>query len=289
MREQIINTIIRIIIVIVTIFLLYEVVIKEPKETQQSNPAAAADSKEKDGQYIPKDLNYSRVIKKIKSEEGVSDSKDEQAYRTAQGGENPESPESNILTAVKYVKEAMETEDEGQKKGKVIKALHFYKEYLKYYPGDIEGLLGAGTMATYLGKEEEAKNILMEAYATYPNNPAVHKALGDYSFKFANYNNAIEYYNLSLNSGNMEDYATNLAVAVCYEKLGDIEEAITYYKVAQYLNPNSDLANRRLEMYAKMAKDGYEADTRKYEAAEKIPEEEDTELQDLLFDASQIK
>lgn len=249
---------------------------------------AATQNETCDGQYIPPNLDYSAVIKDIKMSEGIAE--EESTVKTAENEEDTSSAsEKYFAKAVEYLQQAMQEENEADKREYVRKALHAYKDCLKYDAGNLEALLGGGAMATYLGKEEEAKNLLMEAYATYPTNPRVHKALGDYSFKFSNFNNAIEYYNLSLSSGNLEDYATNLATAVCYEKLGDIEKAIMYYKVAQHLNPDSSLANQRLEMYAIMMQDGYEADTRRYEAADKIPEEQDMELEDLIIDAQKIK
>ncbi|MGN0015208.1 MAG: tetratricopeptide repeat protein [Candidatus Gastranaerophilaceae bacterium] len=257
--------------------------------------ASSANIKSEDKQYIPKNLDYSAMIKDIKAQEGIIETEEENKELNKivatedKTIKTSAAPSEYMNIAIGFVKEAMLTTDEAEKRTKVLNAYKFYKEYLKHYPGNIEALLGAGTMAIFLGKEEEAKNILMEAYATYPANPRVHKALGDYSFKFANFNNAIEYYNLSLSSGNLEDYATNLATAVCYEKLGDIEKAITYYKVSLHLNPNSTLAKQRVEMYAVMEQDGYEADTRKYENATKLQENEDMELQDLILDSYQIR
>lgn len=258
--------------------------------------AAGSTNTEEKKQYIPQNLDYSTMIKEIKMQEGIIEEEKEEkeentktALTVTEDRNIKTAPSEYMNIAIGFVREAMQTTDEAEKRTKVLNAFKFYKEYLKHYPGNLEGLLGAGTMATFLGKEEEAKNILMEAYATYPSNPRVHKALGDYSFKFANFNNAIEYYNLSLSSGNLEDYATNLATAVCYEKLGDIEKAITYYKVSLHLNPNSELAKRRVEMYAVMEQDGYEADTRKYEDAVKLKENEDMELQDLILDSYQIR
>ena len=141
---------------------------------------------------------------------------------------------------------------------------------------------------TYLKKENESRNILMQAYAAFPQNPHVHKALGDYCFRFANYNSALEYYKLSLSSGNLEDFATNLAIAICYEKLGDVKMAISYFRIAQSLNPESKTANQRVEMYDKLINDGYNPDSRKYSDTYKVPEHEDTELENLIIDSHTI-
>lgn len=288
MRRLILKNLLKICITFAVILSLCEVTSFHSRDFKQSRPVEAAVS-EPESQYIPPNLDYSSMIKDIKKEEGIeADEEPKTAAADKDTDYQSGSPSEYMNIAMQYVREAMAVSDESEKRFKVLKAFYFYKEYLKHYPGNLEALLGAGAMATYLGKEDEAKNILMEAYATYPANPRVHKALGDYSFKFSNFNNAIEYYNLSLSSGNLKDYATNLATAVCYEKLGDKERAIVYYKAALYLNPDSELARERIEMYEIMEQDGYQADTRKYDGA-KVPESEDTELEDLIFDASQIK
>ncbi len=294
MEKTIIKYFIKITITLSILFLICEVVnMDEEKDKKVTTPVNAAETKDEPEQYIPMNLDYSEVIKEIKIEEGVWN-EEEEAKRRAQLGNYNQldldtriSPSEYFNIAKQSVREALNAYDEPEKRYKVRKALMYYKEYLKHYPGNIEALLGAGAMATYLGREEESKQILMEAYATYPKNPAVHKALGDYYYKFSNFNNAIEFYNLSLLSGNLEDYGTNLATAVCYEKLGDKEKAIEYYKVCLHLNPDSEIAQQRLEMYEKMERDGYQADSRMYEDA--IRENDDVELEMLILDAQKIK
>lgn len=301
MRKVISKTILKLFLTFIVIFSVCEVTSFHSQDFRQLKPAEAATS-DADGQYIPPNLDYSQMIKDIKAQEGIVDEEDdmdstgeqsiaknEESFNVNDFTTNGIAPEDYMSVAGEYVKEAMQEADEPMRRHKVQKAFFFYKKYLEKHQGNIDALLGAGTMAIYLGKEQDAKNFLMEAYATYPKNPHVHKALGDYSFRFSNYNNAIEYYNLSLSSGNLKDYATNLATAVCYEKLGEIDKAIQYYKVAQYLNPESEIANKRLEMYATMQKDGYQSDTRKYEDATKIKESEDIELNDIILDSRKIK
>lgn len=301
MRKVISKTILKLALTFVVIFSVCEVTSFRSQDFQQAKPVEAATSEE-EGQYIPPNLDYSQMIKDIKAEEGVVDddtdidnnatqsvAKNEESFNVNDFTTSGVEPQDYMNVAGEYVKEAMSEQEEFMRRHKVQKAFFFYKKYLEKHQGNLDALLGAGTMAIYLGKEQDAKNFLMEAYATYPKNPHVHKALGDYSFRFSNYNNAIEYYNLSLSSGNLKDYATNIATAVCYEKLGDIEKAIQYYKVAQHLNPDSEIANKRLEMYAAMEADGYQADTRKYEDATKIKESEDIELNDIILDSRKIK
>ena len=298
MKKTTLKNILNITAVLIVIFSVCEIEEKiKPVLTADTKTISAAKADE-DGQYIPKNLDYSEMIKQIKAEEGIEEEPEEKTANNDYSGTSIEneitidgnlSPSAYLDAAKEIVKDALSEQNEQMKRYKVKKALKYYKEYLKYDEGNIDALLGAGAMATYLGRETEAKNLLMEAYATYPKSPDVHKALGDYSFKFNNFNNAIEYYNLSLASGNLKDYATNIATAVCYEKLGDIERAKQYYEVSLYLNPESELAKQRLEMYARMEYEGYSSDPRTYEAADKVNEENDVELETLILDTHQIK
>lgn len=269
------------------------------QNSEKQNTKAQPTEKE---QFIPKNLDYSEVIKSIKAEEGIVDDEEEDKKEIAESDEQvrnddymltkdeePSNPSEYMDKARLCVRTAVQAKDETTRIRFVRKALECYLRYLKYNEGDLDALLGAGTTATFLGKETQARHLLMEAYATYPKNPNVHKALGDYCFKFNNFNSAIEYYNLSLLSGNLKDYNTNIATAVCYEKLGDIEKAIAYYKVAQYINPNSPIANQRLEMYAAMERDGYHADSRLYNTSRPDDEAKDVELETLMLDSQRIK
>lgn len=246
-------------------------------------------------QYIPEDLDYYEVIKKIKQDEGIMVLEARPRKFTGRTSYEPFILPQNLepvqykILAYRHVKKAASLSESYAKRELARRALMCYKKYLEFYPSDLNALIGAGNLAGYLKKEEEAKNILMQAYATYPQNPDVHRALGDYSFRFSNYNNAIEYYNLSLASGNLKDYATNLSTAICYEKLGNIKMAFIYFKIAQKINPDSNIANKKIEMYEKAMRDGYRSDPRLYDEAAKVNENDDAELEDMIFDSHFIK
>lgn len=301
MKKMILKTIFKLSLTIIVIVAVCELTGMHNFNKNSSNPNTKAQQTEEE-QYIPPHLDYSEVIKSIKEEEGIVDEQEENTDEIATEPEEvrnddymltkeeePSNPAEYMEKAQLCVRTAVQAKDETTRTRYVRKALECYLRYLKYYEGDLDALLGAGTTATFLGKETQARHLLMEAYATYPKNPNVHKALGDYCFKFNNFNNAIEYYNLSLSSGNLMDYNTNIATAVCYEKLGDIEKAIAYFKVAQHINPNSPIANQRLEMYAAMERDGYHADSRLYNNSRPDDEQKDVELETLMLDSQRIK
>lgn len=111
---------------------------------------------------------------------------------------------------------------------------------------NLDAMVGLGRIYTLSDQRRDAKNILMQAYSTYPNNPKIQAALGDFSYAFQEYNNALEFYKLALSSGYLRDYNTNLSSALCYEKLGDMQNAKLYYKIALFLNNDSIIAKERL-------------------------------------------
>ena len=236
--------------------------------TQRNNAISAAEA----DQYIPKDLDYTEVINTIKKEEGIPVS-EETSKKAQKSIDIPEDMKISqnltvdecMVIADEQLKEALSIEDKSLKLYHLRQAHEFYKAALAKDEENIEALIGAGMSAAFIGKKSVAKNLLMRAYATYPQNADVHKALGDYSFLFSEFNNAIEYYNLSLLSGNLKDYATNLSTAACYEKLGNIKNAIAYYTLSLQLNPNSDIAKQKLENFEEMEKNGYSPDSRKQE------------------------
>lgn len=257
--------------------------------TGQKNTAISAAESD---QYIPKDLDYTEVINAIKKEEGipVSEEAGKKAQKTTVIPEDMKISEDLtvdecIVIADEQLEEAMSAEDKSLKLYHLRQAYEFYKAALNKDEENIEALIGAGISATFTGKKSIAKNTLMRAYATYPENADIHKALGDYSFYFSEYNNAIEYYNLSLLSGNLKDYGTNLSTAVCYEKLGNIENAAAYYRLSLQLNPESQLAKERLEIFEEMEKNGYSADSR--QNAKDFLSEEDIEK--LIMETHKFK
>ena len=261
---------------------------------QQSLVTSAAES----NQYIPPNLDYTEVINSVKKEEGIQipEKSEKTADSKVENSENISisenlSLEQLLSNADTEEEQGLEEEDKEMRLMHFRNALEFYKEALKSDEENLSAMLGAGIMYTFIGKKGDAKNVLMRAYATYPENPSVHKALGDYSFYFSEYNNAIEYYNLSLLSGNLKDYATNLSTAVCYEKLGDIENAIIYYQVALQLNPESEFSKNRLLFYEERKREGYSSDSRVQESQSDIEDSplNEEEIEKLIIKTHKIK
>ena len=249
----------------------FSVIFDEERQILESKSimTSAAES----DQYIPDNLDYSEVINAIKKEEGITEelpAPQSKAPKTITYDNVPLSENLSVdellLNADTEVMDSVSEENNIHKMQHILSAYELYKEALKIDEENLKAMLGAGRMLTIIGKKSEARDVLMRAYATYPDNPDVHKTLGDYSFRFGEFNNAIEYYNLSLLSGNLKDYGTNIATAICYEKLGDIDNAKVYYKVSLHLNPDSEIAKQRLAIFEELEFEGYNPDSRIQEA-----------------------
>ena len=80
---------------------------------------------------------------------------------------------------------------------------------------------------------------VVKAYNIDPANPNLQKAMGDFHYSFQEYSTAVEYYKLSLASGNLRNFETNLQAAKCFEKLGDLENAKLYYQICNHLDSSS--------------------------------------------------
>ena len=82
-----------------------------------------------------------------------------------------------------------------------------------------------------------------------PSDPKLQKEMGDFYYSFQEYATAIEYYKLSLASGNLRDFETNLQSAKCYEKLGDLENAALYYRICNHLDASSRKVMNKINEY----------------------------------------
>ena len=128
----------------------------------------------------------------------------------------------------------------------VHKAREILLEECEENPLNIRALLDMSKVNQMLEDRLEAKVYVLIAYNLHPENPSLQKAMGDFYYAFQEYSTAIEYYKLSLSSGNLHDFETNLQTAKCYEKLADIENSELYYKICGYLNPDSRIVSNKL-------------------------------------------
>lgn len=96
---------------------------------------------------------------------------------------------------------------------------------------------------------QQAKLYILQAYNIKPNDMYVQRAMGDFYYNFQEYTTALEYYKLSLITGLLQDFETNLRVAECYEKLGDPQNTELYFQICNFINPTSQLIQNKLNEF----------------------------------------
>jgi len=155
----------------------------------------------------------------------------------------------DLKTAQRYLQKAKIAthQEEGYEYAHIARKI-LEEEYEKN-PIDTKVLVSLSETFQYLGDRAEAKLYILKAYNMFPSNPDLQKRMGDFHFSFQEYSTAVEYYKLSLASGNLRDFATNLQTAKCFEKLGDLENAELYYKICYHLDSTSREVLNKLNEY----------------------------------------
>ena len=155
----------------------------------------------------------------------------------------------NISKAEKLLRKAKMTSVQEESYEYVNAARELYEEEYDKNPINTDVLIGLSKTFQLIGDRAEAKLYALKVYNMYPGDPKMQKAMGDFHFSFQEYSTAVEYYKLSLASGNLRDFATNLQTAKCFEKLGDLENAELYYQICFHLNEKSREVLNKLNEY----------------------------------------
>ncbi len=155
----------------------------------------------------------------------------------------------NMSKAEKLLRKAKMTSIQDESYEYINAARELYEEEFEKNPIDTDVLIGLSKTFQLIGDRAEAKLYVLKAYNMYPSNPDMQKAMGDFHFSFQEYSTAVEYYKLSLASGNLRDFETNLQTAKCFEKVGDLENAELYYKICYHLNQKSREVLNKLNEY----------------------------------------
>lgn len=186
----------------------------------------------------------------------------------------------NMSKAEKLLRKAKMTSVQEESYEYINSARELYEEEFEKNPIDTDVLLGLSKTFQLIGDRAEAKLYALKAYNMYPNNPDMQKAMGDFHFSFQEYSTAVEYYKLSLASGNLRDFETNLQTAKCFEKLGDLENAELYYKICFHLNEKSREVLNKLNEYESSHRpdDTQELEQKKYKYLFKDKKRSEQEL-----------
>ena len=163
----------------------------------------------------------------------------------------------NFEEAEKFIMKAKLARNQEEAYEYVHKARILYEDEHEVNPSNIKALLGLSKVNQMLEDRANAKLYLLKAYNMQPSNPKLQKEMGDFYYTFQEYVTAIEYYKLSLASGNLRDFQTNIQAAKCFEKLGDLENASLYYKICNHLDSSSKQVMNKLNEYDALNRPDY--------------------------------
>lgn len=125
-------------------------------------------------------------------------------------------------------------------------AKYFYFQALRIDKASPNASIGVARIALLQEKTKDSKSILMRALNFNPENPRVSFYIGETFFQEGDYTEAIDYYNWAYNHGYKYNYKTNLQLAICYEKIYEIELAKKHYNEALKIKPNCQIIKQRL-------------------------------------------
>lgn len=155
----------------------------------------------------------------------------------------------DISKAEQLIQKAKMARIEDESYEYINSARDIFRDAYEKNPANQRALLGLSKVAQFIQDRSDAKLYLLMVYNTNPSDPKLQREMADFYFNFQEYTTAIEYYKLALASGLLMDFDTNVQTAICYEKLGDLENAELYWQICQQLNPNSKLVADRINQY----------------------------------------
>ncbi len=109
----------------------------------------------------------------------------------------------------------------------------------------IEAQIGLGRVYDEMNLDKYAQKHFYNAYNMDSQHPKLNLYFADYYSKRNDLSKAMLYYTISYKNGLQNNYNLNYQMAVIYEKLADIENAIKFYIKAYNINPKAvELTNK---------------------------------------------
>lgn len=177
-----------------------------------------------------------KEAKKLKKEEKKAKKEAEKERKRSEKCDDFE-----MVEAVDPVREDTEHSVEPQIEEDFKVKHELLKMYEKKYDEnnqDIENILKIARIHLDLGQRAIAKSYYMQLYNTYPNSPRIQFEMGKFYYECKQYNAALEFFKLSLASGNLRNIEVNEYTKKTYDKLGDEENAKLYEQIIEHLQGN---------------------------------------------------
>ena len=123
-------------------------------------------------------------------------------------------------------------------------ALNLYTILNNKKPDNFVYPLRLGILYDLSGMDRLAKSNYHKAIGINENNPVPYFYLGEYYYKRCSYRRALKMYKESYAKGFNKNYDTLYKLGDIYEKFGDTQLALSYYKAASDISPNEVLTNK---------------------------------------------
>ena len=127
-------------------------------------------------------------------------------------------------------------------------ALNLYTILNNKNPNNIIYPLRLGILYDLSNKDRLAKGNFYKAMGINENSPMPYFYLGEYFYKRSSYKKALKMYKQAYDKGFNKNYDTLYKLGDIYEKFGDTQSALKYYKSASEMNPNDELSNKISKM-----------------------------------------
>lgn len=169
-------------------------------------------------------------IEEPKEFEEVEPAGEEQKEEVQEENQEEQGEVKEHETVVEYT-----TEQEYKFMHEMLKV--YSEKYDKNYL-DKENTLKLAKIYLDLGQRSTAKAYYMQLYNMYPDDPNIQFEMGKFYYECKQYNAALEFFKLSLASGNLRNLEVNEYTRKTYAKLGDEENEILYSHIIDHLKGN---------------------------------------------------
>ena len=142
-------------------------------------------------------------------------------------------------------------------------ALNLYTILCKKCPDNVMYPTRLGILYDLCGMDKYAKGCFYKAMGIKKSRPEPYFYLGEFFYKRRQFKDALNMYKRAYKNGYSGNYETLYKIGAIYEKFGDTEAALRYFKKAAEISPNSELDNKiiRVENADKSNREYY-SDTR---------------------------
>lgn len=136
---------------------------------------------------------------------------------------------------------AMESTIAEERERNIIKALGLYRALLSKEPENVFYCLRLAELYDIYGKDRYAKEFYYRAITLRPDSYMPYEGFGNYYFARTEYRRALKQYNKAYikDSG---IYNVNNKLGTIYQKLGDTQSSLKYFKEANELRPSEELS-----------------------------------------------